>query len=80
MTENDKKQLLKDKRVVEEISRHQWIESEKIGYDVGFDQAASEWLEKFSKAWMRYHMPKRKSASTKGNKAAFTKKVHRSPR
>ena len=53
--------ILKDKRVVEEIQRHQWIESEKAGSNIGFDQAAADWLEHFSKAWMDYHMPKRKS-------------------
>lgn len=52
--------LLEDRRVVDEISRHQWIESEKAGTDIGFDQAAADWLQNFSHAWMNYHMPKRK--------------------
>jgi len=52
--------LLKDKRVIEEINRHLWIESERAGYDIGFDNAAVDWLERFSKAWMTYHMPKKK--------------------
>ena len=47
--------LLKDKRVVEEINRHLWIESEKAGKDIGFENAAVDWLEKFSKTWMNYH-------------------------
>jgi len=50
-------QLLSDRRVVEEIQRHCWIESEKVGYNIGFDQAKVDWLAKFSKAWMTYHMP-----------------------
>ena len=54
------KKLLQDKRVVEEIHRHLWIESEKVGHDIGFDRAAEDWLKKFSKAWMDYHLPKRK--------------------
>ncbi len=49
--------LLSDKRVIEEINRHLWIESEKAGYDVGFEQAKEDWLKNFSKAWMQYHMP-----------------------
>ena len=57
------KKLLKDKRVIEEINRHRWIESEKAGHDIGFETAATEWLEKFSKAWMQYHMPKRRISS-----------------
>ena len=52
--------LLKNRKVVEEIQRHQWLESEKAGYDIGYDKAAEDWLIKFSKAWMSYHMPKQK--------------------
>ncbi len=55
--EVNEEQLLSDRRVVEEIQRHCWIESEKAGYDIGFDQAKVDWLAKFSKAWMTYHMP-----------------------
>ena len=60
MNEDLAKKLLRDKRVVEEIQRHLWIESEKAGHDIGFDNAAQEWLKKFSKAWIDYHMPNRK--------------------
>lgn len=28
----------------EEIDRHKWIESEKAGYDIGFDRAMFEWV------------------------------------
>ena len=65
---NDK-DLLKDKRVVEEIHRHLWIESEKAGQDIGFDSAAQDWLVNFSKAWMDYHMPNSKlsKSNTKKN-------------
>jgi hypothetical protein len=63
MTEEKKSQLLKDKRVVEEINRHLWVESEKQGHDIGFEKAAEDWLENFSKAWMNYHLPKKKSSA-----------------
>ncbi len=59
-----KEKLLKDKRVVEEINRHLWIESERAGYDVGFENAAADWLENFSKSWMKYYMPEKKTVST----------------
>ena len=62
MRDEQVKKLLKDKRVIDEIQRHLWIESEKAGYDIGFDKAADDWLKNFSKAWMDYHMPKRKSS------------------
>ena len=29
------RELLKDKRVVEEINKHLWIESQKAGYSIG---------------------------------------------
>lgn len=54
--------LLKNRKVIEEINRHRWIESEKAGYDIGFEFASMDWLEKFSAAWMQYHMPKQKMA------------------
>ncbi len=56
------KKLLNNKKVIEEIDRHRWIESEKAGRDIGFDQASTDWLERFSQAWMNYHMPKQKSS------------------
>ena len=61
------KDLLKDKRVIEEVHRHLWIESERAGQDIGFDNAAQDWLAKFSKAWMDYHMPKAKLTKTSPN-------------
>lgn len=40
---------------IEEIQKYKWIESEKCGYDIGFQRAAFEWIEKyacsFRKAW-----------------------------
>ena len=51
------KELLKNREVVEEIERHKWFESERVGYDVGFDTAAEDWLKKFSVAWLSYNMP-----------------------
>jgi len=53
------KDLLKNRKVIEEINRHLWIESERAGHDIGFDKAAEDWLIRFSDAWMEYHMPKK---------------------
>jgi len=78
MTSETKKRLLKNKKVVEEINRHRWIESEKSGYDIGFEKASLDWLEKFSKAWMHYHMPSRKKISASRPKSAS--KIVKSPR
>ena len=74
MPEHDSnKKLLKNKNAVEEINRHRWIESEKAGYDIGFKTASTEWLEKFSTAWMQYHMPKRKETPVSSKTPKRTK-------
>lgn len=65
MSDIDFRKLLKDKRVIDEINRHLWIESEKAGYDIGFERAADDWLKKYAKAWVDYHMPKNRSSSKK---------------
>lgn len=53
----DLEKLLKDQRVVDEINRHLWIESEKAGRDIGFEEAKADWLKRFSSAWIAYHFP-----------------------
>lgn len=63
----DREQLLSDRRVVEEIQRHLWVESEKAGYDIGFEKAKEDWLRNFSKAWLSYHMPETLTASRKSH-------------
>jgi len=35
----------------EEILRHKWLESEKAGNDIGFEQALMEWMSKHRGAW-----------------------------
>ncbi|MBF0486438.1 MAG: hypothetical protein HQL16_07995 [Candidatus Omnitrophica bacterium] len=49
-------ELLNEDLVKKEIERHRWIESEKAGADIGYEKAANDWLDKFSDAWMKYHM------------------------
>ena len=46
-------ELLNDDRVKEEIERHRWIESEKSGYDIGFEKASFDWLSRFSDGWIK---------------------------
>lgn len=59
---SDLRELLKDKRVMEEIHRHLWIESQKAGYNIGIERATDEWLRLYAEGWMRYHMPERYKA------------------
>jgi hypothetical protein len=34
-----------------EILRHKWVESEKVGYDIGFERALMDWIVKYRSAW-----------------------------
>lgn len=52
MTNTSTIDLLQIPEVVEEIHRHLWIESEKSGSDIGFDKAASDWIERYSESWI----------------------------
>ena len=35
----------------EEILRHKWLESEKVGHDIGFEKALLDWIVKFRSSW-----------------------------
>ena len=37
----------------EEILKHKWIESEKAGYDIGFERALTDWIVKHRSKWRR---------------------------
>ncbi|NBS00304.1 MAG: hypothetical protein EBT42_08095 [Actinobacteria bacterium] len=37
----------------EEILKHKWIESQKYGYDIGFERALIEWNMKHRLNWMQ---------------------------
>ena len=37
----------------EEILRHKWIESEKAGFDIGFESALTDWIVKHRSKWRR---------------------------
>ena len=35
----------------EEILRHKWLESERLGYDIGFERALLDWIRKHREGW-----------------------------
>lgn len=37
----------------EEILKHKWIESEKLGHDIGFERALVDWITKHRTDWRR---------------------------
>ncbi|MFA6378514.1 MAG: hypothetical protein WCX16_01875 [Candidatus Omnitrophota bacterium] len=73
MNITDLRELLKDKRVMEEINKHLWIESQKAGYSIGLERATDEWLKLYSEGWMKYHMAE-KYHKMKGREKGDVKK------
>lgn len=41
----------------EEILKHKWIESEKAGYDIGFERALTDWIVNHRAKWRRTRLP-----------------------
>jgi hypothetical protein len=57
--EREKKKVFADKSSLyqefllerDEILRHKWIESEKIGKDIGFERALLDWIRNHRDKW-----------------------------
>ncbi|HQP10932.1 MAG TPA: hypothetical protein PKV41_06070 [Candidatus Omnitrophota bacterium] len=64
---SDLRDLLKDKRVIEEINKHLWIESQKAGYSIGIERATDEWLRLYAEGWLKYNRPAEYEARKKRN-------------
>ncbi len=43
---------------LEEINKYKWIESEKLGQDIGMERATREWMAKHFPEWKRYRWNK----------------------
>ena len=54
---SDMEFLLADRRVVDEIRKHLWIESQKAGCNIGEEKAQEDWLIAHAESWMKYHLP-----------------------
>ena len=78
MNEKFKEELLNQKEVQAEIHRHLWIESEKVGRDIGFNNAAEDWFNRFSHAWIEYHLPNNKTTKPTSEAAPAVKQKRRS--
>lgn len=59
-TEQAEKELLQNSSLYrefkaerEEILKHKWIESEKAGHDIGFEQALTDWIVKHRSKWRK---------------------------
>ena len=62
-------ELLKDKEVLKDIDRFKWIESEKAGYDVGFEKALLDWIVNHRATW-RSNRQKAPSATSHRNQSS----------
>ena len=38
----------------EEILRHKWLESEKVGHDIGFERALLDWIVRHRSNWRKH--------------------------
>ena len=59
MNMQELKELLKDRRVMDEVHKHLWIESQKAGYSIGLERASDEWLSLYAMGWLKYNEPKK---------------------
>lgn len=48
--------FLKDELALAEIRKHKWIESEKLGYEIGFATAAVDWIKRYGHNWKTYRL------------------------
>ena len=39
---------------LDEINKYKWIESEKVGRDIGWERASSDWLQNYFQEWKRH--------------------------
>jgi len=77
MNISELKELLKDKRVVEEINKHLWIESQKSGYSIGIERATDEWLRLYAQGWLKYNKPKEYTRRDRKKKQKAVKKTRK---
>jgi hypothetical protein len=47
-----------------EVDRHKWIESEKVGHDVGSEFAMIDWMLKHRSGWKNHYMATQHSTSS----------------
>jgi hypothetical protein len=48
----------------EEILRHKWLESEKLGRDIGFERALLDWIRNHRDGWREAQRRDRSSPSS----------------
>lgn len=59
----------------EEILKHKWLESERLGYDIGFERALLDWIRKHRESWRaarRQHHSQHNPPGAASSAAPFT--------
>lgn len=54
----------------EEILRHKWLESERLGHDIGFERALLDWIRKHRESWRTARRSQTAPASHTGSTPA----------
>ena len=55
----------------EEILKHKWLESERLGYDIGFERALLDWIRKHRESWRAARRQQQQGTSTVGSAGTF---------
>ena len=76
----DPKKLLRNKKVIDEIRRHKWLESEIAGYDIGYEKATEDWLKRYAHSWMAYHVSKKSNPKSFQPKKKSSQSKKKSPK
>ena len=54
----------------EEILKHKWLESERLGYDIGFERALLDWIRKHRESWRASRRQQQHQLHPHGNSTA----------
>ncbi len=56
----------------EEILKHKWLESERLGYDIGFERALLDWIRKHREGWRAARRQQQPNPPTGGSSGPAT--------
>lgn len=63
--------FLKDELAIIEIRKHKWIESQKLGYEIGFATAAVDWVKKYGMKWRKAQLEQKLPSDLFSEKRKF---------
>ncbi len=55
----------------EEILKHKWLESERLGYDIGFERALLDWIRKHRENWRAARRLQQQGQASGGSSTPF---------